>query len=120
MLNTKYETKGKWVQVPVKDFEEMKKKLERLDDIDDEAALTYALENIEEFFPIDVAKRIINGESPLRVYREYRGLTQQQLANTIGKSKTTISEIESGRKEGSVATLKAIARALDVDLDDLV
>ena len=34
----------------------------------------------EESFPIDVADRLLANESAVKVYREYRGLTQKQLA----------------------------------------
>ena len=39
----------------------------------------------EEFFPATVVQRItIDGENPLKVWREYRGLTQEQLATAVG------------------------------------
>ena len=34
-------------------------------------------------------------------------------------NRVTVTEIEIGRKQGSVATLRALAHALDVTLDDL-
>ena len=44
----------------------------------------------------------------------------QDLATRIGRSKAYLSEIECGKKTGSVQVLRDIARTLDVDLDDLV
>ncbi|WP_063061982.1 helix-turn-helix transcriptional regulator [Nocardia sienata] len=54
--------------------------------------------------------------------KKFRGkaLTQQGLADKSGVGYETIRKLEQGRKGASVATLKKVARALDVDLADLV
>ena len=44
-------------------------------------------------------------------------MTQQQLADASGVNRVQIAGIESGKRTGSVATLKSIAAALAVDLD---
>ena len=59
------------------------------------------------------------GDSPLKVFREYRGLTQAALAELAGISRLYLSQIETGRRGGSVKTLRALAKALDVELDDV-
>ena len=73
----------------------------------------------EELVPADFINRLLNGESPLHVYRDLRGLTQAALAARAGVNRVTVTEIETGRKQGSVSTLRALANALDVALDDL-
>lgn len=73
----------------------------------------------DELIPADHANRLLNGETPLRVYRDLRGLTQAALADRAGVNRVTVAEIETGRKQGSVATLRALAGALGVTLDDL-
>ena len=73
----------------------------------------------EELVPEAVAKRLIAGENPLRVWREMRGLTQAALATASGVNRVQIANIESGAKTGSVATLRKLADALGVGLDDL-
>lgn len=77
------------------------------------------MEGGDELIPSDYANRLLDGESPLRVYRDLRGLTQAALAERAGVNRVTVAEIETGRKQGSVATLRALAGALDVTLDDL-
>lgn len=47
------------------------------------------------------------------------GLTQAALAERSGVKRVTVAEIETGRKQGSIATLRALADALGVSLDDL-
>jgi hypothetical protein len=48
----------------------------------------------EEFFPVDLMKQIMGGQSPMKVYRIYRGLTQQALAEGMGISRSYLAEIE--------------------------
>ncbi|MBX9699992.1 MAG: helix-turn-helix transcriptional regulator [Acetobacteraceae bacterium] len=74
----------------------------------------------EDCLPMDQAMRILAGESPVRVWRERRGITQSALAETAGVGVSYLSEIESGRKPGSVAALRKLAGALRLALDDLV
>lgn len=74
----------------------------------------------DELIPAVFADRLLEGESSLRVYREVRGLSQAELARMSGVNRVQIVEIEAGRKSGSVETLRKLARALRVDLDDLV
>jgi DNA-binding XRE family transcriptional regulator len=73
----------------------------------------------EFLIPSETLRRELDGESPVRLWREHRGLTQQELAKRIGTSKPYLSQIENGKRKGTVETLKAIARALDVPLDVL-
>ena len=73
----------------------------------------------EELVPEAFAKRLIAGESPVRVWRELRGLTQTALAAASGVNRVQIANIESGAKSGSVATLRKLADALGIGLDDL-
>ena len=100
-----------------KDFEAM---LERMEELEDIVAFDRAMESQEEGFPPAIAKSLIAGENPIRVFREHRKLTQEALAAQAGISKGMVSKIESGSKVGSVATIRAIAEALKVDIDDLV
>lgn len=74
----------------------------------------------EEFVPGEIAKRLIAGEQPVKVWREYRGLTQKQLFDATGVDQGAISKIENGKRTGDVETLKALADGLGVLVDDLV
>jgi DNA-binding XRE family transcriptional regulator len=73
-----------------------------------------------EGMPLDVFQRIINGENPVKVIRDWRGLTQAELARRAGLHRVQLHDIETGKSRGSVDTLKAIAVALDVGMDDVV
>ena len=70
--------------------------------------------------PKDVVDRLAKGEKPVRVLREWRDITQMDLSSKVGISQSHISDIESGRRTGTPATLRRIADALKVPLDLLV
>jgi len=70
--------------------------------------------------PLEVAERIADGESPIRVIREWRDVTQLNLSHKANIGQGYISDLENGRRKGTAAALRAIAKALDVPLDMLV
>ena len=88
--------------------------------LSDEALYDRAKAEGGEFFPAEIVDRLLAGESPVRVYRKYRGLTQKQLAEAAGIDAVTLSQIETGRRAGSLKTLAAIAKALGVGAGDLM
>jgi DNA-binding XRE family transcriptional regulator len=70
--------------------------------------------------PHTIALAIIRGESPLSAFRAHLGITLRELARQTGISASYISEIERGRKVGSVTALARIATALETTIDTLV
>ncbi|WP_422445275.1 helix-turn-helix transcriptional regulator [Thermoanaerobacterium sp. DL9XJH110] len=52
--------------------------------------------------------------------RESVGLTQKELANTVGVSREYISALENGRYSPSLNLLKKIAKTLNVSVKDLI
>jgi DNA-binding XRE family transcriptional regulator len=107
-----------FVLVPIEQYTQLIEDAEMLQDILDFRTVK-ATE--EERFPGEVVNRLIlNDENPIKVHREYRGLTQAQLAETAGIARAYLAELEAGRKAGSIKTLKAIAAALSVDVDEIV
>tara|TARA_B100000508_G_C11286438_1_gene193069 strand:+ start:103 stop:417 length:315 start_codon:yes stop_codon:yes gene_type:complete len=68
--------------------------------------------------PNDVMEQLTVGkDSPIKVIRKHRGMTQGDLAGAAGLSRPYLTEIETGRKDGSIRALKSIAGALDVSLE---
>jgi DNA-binding XRE family transcriptional regulator len=70
--------------------------------------------------PDDILRRELAGESPVKLWRIRRKLTQQELAGRARISKSYLSQIETGKRQGTVETLKAIAVALDIPPDVLI
>ncbi len=75
----------------------------------------------EELVPMELADSIAVGDSPIKVWRRHRGLTQKDLAAATGLNQAYISELESGAKPNpSIDTLRRLARELGVSLEDLL
>jgi ribosome-binding protein aMBF1 (putative translation factor) len=73
----------------------------------------------DEYVPIEVTKRLMAGEVPVRVWREHRGLSARALASRAGVSTAYLSQIETAKKPGSFEAIAKLARALGVDMEDL-
>ena len=73
----------------------------------------------DELIPAEYADRLMDGENPIRVWRDYRGLSAKDLAAKAAISAPYLSQIEAGKREGTFDTMKKIAEALSVTLDDL-
>ena len=104
-------------------MDELKKLLDDAEMLADVRAYDAAKARIErgedELIPLDIAERRLAGESTVKIWREYRGLTQEDLAKASNVSCPRIAAIEERRKKGGIATLKKLAVALRVDLDHL-
>lgn len=109
--------KPEWAVVPYKEY----LRLKELDDISLSIhAFKKALEHDEEeLIPADYAERFIQGENPIRVWREYRKLNQSTLASKAGISIPYLSQLEHAERTASMDVLKKIASALNVTLNDL-
>jgi DNA-binding XRE family transcriptional regulator len=115
------EISGKEMAVMPKD--EYLKLAELAEDLDDIAAAIRAEKRAaegEEYVPHELVVRLVNGESGLLVWREYRGLSQQVLGDKVGLSKMTISGLEKGKRDTSSKNWRALATALEVDVDDIL
>ncbi len=99
-------------------YDEYQRLRQAAEDLADTAA--YLAHKDDETIPAAFAERLIDGENPVRVWRQYRQLTQTALAVRVGVTQSYLSEIETGKSEGSVKVLAALAHALAIDLDDLV
>lgn len=112
---------GEMVTIPVEEYKALQLAAEELADLRAYDRATDALaRGEEEQVPAEVARRLVAGESPLRVWRQFRGLTQQALAEASGVNRVQIADMESGKGSGSVATLVKLASALGVAVDDLI
>jgi DNA-binding XRE family transcriptional regulator len=58
--------------------------------------------------------------SAIKIVRKYRDLTQAELAGQAGLSRPYLTEIETGKKQGSVKAIRAIAETLGVPTGLLV
>ncbi|TCM39135.1 helix-turn-helix transcriptional regulator [Novosphingobium sp. ST904] len=112
---------GEMVTIPLEEYQALQEAAEDLADLRASERVKAAVERGEdEYVPAELVKRILAGESPLRVWREYRGLTQLALSAATGVNRVQIAQIEGGKRIGSVQTLKNLAEHLGVTVDDLI
>ena len=105
--------------VPLAEYEALRNAVN--EDAMDAAIMKRVLEDPDqELVPFTLVKRIANGEHPVRVWREHRGRRAGELATAAGVASSYLSDIENGKKPGSVNAMKRIAIALDVTIDDLI
>ncbi len=107
--------------VPIADYRVLIEKAEMLDDVaafDQAEAMLAAGE--DELVPSDIVDSLLANVNAVKVWREYRGMSQTALADAAGLSQAYIAQIETGKREGRVDAYKAIASALEVTIDDLV
>jgi DNA-binding XRE family transcriptional regulator len=113
--------KPEWAVIPYELYLQLAEELEMLQDIGDYDAVRMKIERgEEELIPSDVVYAIMDGENPIKVWREYRRLTQQQLAQAAGISTPYLSQLETGKRTGAAEVLTTIAKVLKVSLDEIV
>ncbi|ESY27662.1 helix-turn-helix transcriptional regulator [Mesorhizobium sp. M0761] len=68
----------------------------------------------EKPLPAEVTMDILRGSSRLKALRNWRKLTQAELADAIGVSQGFLSDLESNRRKPSAQTSTMLSKALDV------
>jgi len=113
--------KGKeFAVIPVEDLQKLMDDAEMLADVRAYDAAKRRLDRgDDELIPLTITERRLAGESPVRIWRDHRALTQEELAKVSNVSRSMIAAIEAGHKTGGIATLKKLAAALKVDLENL-
>src|SRR5208283_3478397 len=108
--------KGKeFAVIPVAALQKLIEDAEMLADVKAyDAAKARLDDGSDELIPLEITERRLRGEPALCVWREYRGLTQEQLAKKAKVSRALIAAIETRRKSGSVGTWKRLGAALGV------
>jgi DNA-binding XRE family transcriptional regulator len=113
----KKDGKPEFAVLPIAEYRNLLQRLEELEDVRD---FRDYRRSPAESFPAEVVNRLLDGDNPVKVWREYRGLTQSNVAEKTGVTVAHISQIESGKRECSVKLLKALAVALNVDVEMLL
>lgn len=112
---------GEMITIPVEEYQALQAAREDLDDLRAyDRAMAAVAAGEDELVPAEVVARLLAGDSPLRVWREHRGLTQAALGDASGVNRVQIAEIEARRRSGSLETVRKLAGALGLTIDDLV
>lgn len=110
----------KMAMLNIDEYDRLVEMAEEQHDIDAAiAAEKRALEG-EETVPDTMVKAMLAGEAPLRVWRKYRGLTLEQLAQKSGVAKSSLSSVENGKRGLSMEAWRSLADALSLLVDDIL
>lgn len=114
-MNAPTTGKADTVTLTRREYETLVRHAELAEDI----AAIRAMDADPDPVPAELVRRLVDGESPIRIFREFRGISQTALAAAAGIGKSYLSRIEGGHKTPKVTVLKALAAALGVEIDDL-
>jgi DNA-binding XRE family transcriptional regulator len=106
--------------IPIAEYDRMIADLEDRSDLRAAISADERRAGGEEYLPLEMVDQLLAGESALRIWRKHRGLKQLQLAALSGVGNGQISLIESGARGASLETWMRLAKALRVDLDDII
>jgi DNA-binding XRE family transcriptional regulator len=85
-----------------------------------DANLKAMQEGREVAVPGEVTFAILDDASPIRAWREHKQIKMNELAKKIGISSAYLSQIEKGKRNPTVDTLKAIAKELNPEVELLI
>ncbi|MBN1141981.1 MAG: helix-turn-helix transcriptional regulator [Deltaproteobacteria bacterium] len=94
--------------IPFDQFVELKKVADIY--ISDESELT---------IPHEVVKAIISGDTMIKAWREYLGMTQGGLAEKAGMTQPAVAKLEKPGSAPRRATLKKLADAMGISVEQL-
>ncbi len=72
------------------------------------------------WFPNEVVKANVRGESLIRAWREYFKLTQAELANKARMKQSALARLESGNTRPRKTTLSKLSEAMGISVDQLI
>ena len=103
--------------IPKDDYETLLAALEdKLDLIECKQIIEDIKSSGEETFPFELIERLTQ-ENSIRVMREYRKFTLEELANKADINKGYLSSLENDKRKGSNKVREKIAVALSLDTD---
>ena len=109
--------KPEYAVIPVAEWRRVEAMLEELEDI--RALDAVMAKPARRMIPFEVTSAILDGASPIRAWRDHRGLSLQALADAAAVDVSRLMELESGARKAKPAELRKLARALGAQVDDL-
>ncbi len=89
-------------------------------DVYQELVKNYIPNESDVWFPQDVVEaNVVRGDSLLKAWREYLGLTQAEVATRAGMSQPAYAKLEKPNANTRTSTLRKLAKALGLSLEQL-
>lgn len=82
-------------------------------------ALDYVTDSAENCLTLREVEDYLNGVSLITIWRKKRGLTVTALAQKINRATGYISEIEHGKKTGTLEVIQEIANEMGLEIRDI-
>ena len=109
--------KPEYAVIPVAEWRRIEAMIDELEDI---RALDAALAKPDRrMIPFEVTSAILDGASPIRAWREHRGMDLAALAEAAGIESVRLTELEAGTRKAAPDELRRLAGTLGVQVDDL-
>jgi DNA-binding XRE family transcriptional regulator len=113
--------KGEVAIMPRAEYEQL---IERAREAEEDAGVARLIARAKKevasgkpLLPKNVVDRLAKGENPIRVLREFRELSQVELAAAVGIAQGYLSDLESEKRKGPLELHQKVARALGVPLE---
>jgi DNA-binding XRE family transcriptional regulator len=79
-----------------------------------------AADESDIWFPNEVVKANVRGDSLIKAWREHFKLTQAELAEKAGMKQSALARLEGGSSTPRKSTLAKIAESLGISVDQLI
>lgn len=113
--------KPEWAVIPFLEYQKLQEAMEDAEDINAiEANLKAMQEGREVAVPGEVTFAILDGVSPIRAWREHKQIKMNELAKKVGISPAYLSQIENGKRNPTIDTIKSIAKELNLEVELLI
>ena len=110
-----------WAVIPYREYIKIQELMDDIEDRMDIEKYVQAMESREEQnIPGVVTFAILEGIHPIRAWREHKQITVRELAKRAGITSSYLSQIETGKRNPTIDTLKSIAEALGIDVEILI
>lgn len=122
-MNVKFTmtAKGEMAILPRAEYERLKTlALEAEEDAGTARLVARAKKDIarrQPLLPKEIVDRLANAENPIRVLREFREFSQDELVAAVGITQGYLSDLETGKRKGPLELHQKIARSLGVPLE---
>lgn len=114
----------KMAVLPLAEYKRMLAIIETKEDVQDIQDTKSVLARVKAgkvtLVPGEVVHAIIGGAHPVRAWRTHRGMTAAALAEKAGIARAYLTQIEGRKRKGAVDIVRAIAKALNIDIDSLL